>query len=68
VLKLFDVVFTMTRGGPGTATELISIYIQRVGFRVFDLGTASAQAILLMILTIILSRLYIRLLYREVEA
>ena len=68
VLKLFDVVFTMTRGGPGAATELISIYIQRVGFRVFDLGTASAQAILLMILTIILSRLYIRLLYREVEA
>ena len=68
VLKLFDVVFTMTRGGPGTATELISIYIQRVGFRVFDLGTASAQAILLMILTVILSRLYIRLLYREVEA
>jgi multiple sugar transport system permease protein len=68
VLKLFDVVFTMTRGGPGTATELISIYIQRVGFRIFDLGTASAQAILLLILTVILSRLYIRLLYREVEA
>jgi multiple sugar transport system permease protein len=67
VLKLFDVVFTMTRGGPGAATELISIYIQRVGFRVFDLGTASAQAILLLILTIILSRLYIRIFYREIE-
>lgn len=67
VLKLFDVVFTMTRGGPGTATELISIYIQRVGFRVFDLGTASAQAILLLIITIMLSRLYIRVFYREIE-
>jgi multiple sugar transport system permease protein len=67
VLKLFDAVFTMTRGGPGAATELISIYIQRVGFRVFDLGTASAQAILLLILTIILSRLYIRIFYREIE-
>ncbi len=67
VLKLFDVVFTMTRGGPGAATELISIYIQRVGFRVFDLGTASAQAILLLILTVILSRLYIRIFYREIE-
>ena len=66
VLKLFDTVFTMTRGGPGTATEMISILIQRVGFRVFDLGTASAQAILLLILTVILSRLYIRFLYREV--
>lgn len=67
VLKLFDAVFTMTRGGPGSATDLISIYIQRVGFRVFDLGTASAQAILLLILTIILSRLYIRAFYREIE-
>ncbi|RFC69497.1 MULTISPECIES: carbohydrate ABC transporter permease [Mesorhizobium] len=67
VLKLFDMVFVMTRGGPGSATDLVSVYIQRVGFRVFDLGTASAQAILLLILTIVISRLYIRLIYREVN-
>jgi multiple sugar transport system permease protein len=67
ILKLFDTVFTMTRGGPGTATEVMSILIQRVGFRVFDLGVASAQAILLLILTIMLSRLYIRFFYREIE-
>jgi multiple sugar transport system permease protein len=67
VLKLFDSVFTMTRGGPGAATELISIYIQRVGFRVFDMGLASAQALLLLILTIVLARLYIRFFYREID-
>jgi len=67
VLKLFDSVFTMTRGGPGAATELISIYIQRVGFRVFDMGVASAQALLLLVLTIALARLYIRVFYREVD-
>ncbi len=67
VLKLFDMVFTMTRGGPGAATELISIYIQRVGFRVFDLGTASAQALLLLVITIVLARVYIRFFYREIE-
>lgn len=66
VLKLFDMVFVMTRGGPGSATDLISIYVQRVGFKVFDLGVASAQSILLLIMTILLSRLYIRLFYREV--
>lgn len=66
VLKLFDMVFTMTRGGPGTATEVISILVQRVGFRVFDMGTASAQAIILLVLTVVLSRLYIRYLYREI--
>ena len=67
VLKLFDMVFVMTRGGPGSATDLVSIYVQRVGFKVFDLGVASAQAILLLILTIVLSRVYIRLLYKEIE-
>ncbi len=67
VLKLFDSVFTMTRGGPGAATELISLYIQRVGFRVFDMGVASAQALLLLVLTIVLARLYIRFFYREID-
>jgi multiple sugar transport system permease protein len=65
MLKMFDAVFTMTRGGPGTATEFISIYIQRIAFRLFDQGMASAQAVLLLILTIVLSRLYIRFVYRE---
>lgn len=65
-LKLFDMVFTLTRGGPGSATELISLMIQRVGFRGFDQGVASAQAIILLAFTVILSQLYIRFFYREV--
>lgn len=66
-LKLFDMVFTLTRGGPGSATELISLMIQRVGFRGFDQGMASAQAIILLAITIVLSQLYIRFFYREVQ-
>lgn len=65
-LKLFDMVFTLTRGGPGASTELISLMIQRVGFRAFDQGLASAQAVILLIITIILAQLYIRLFYKEV--
>ena len=66
-LKLFDMVFTMTRGGPGSATEFVSLMIQRVGFRGFDQGLASAQAIILLIITIILSQAYIRIFYKEVR-
>jgi multiple sugar transport system permease protein len=66
-LKLFDMVFTMTRGGPGNATEFISLLIQRVGFRAFDQGLASAQAIILLVITIVLSQLYIRVFYKEVR-
>ena len=65
-LKLFDMVFTLTRGGPGSSTELISLMIQRVGFRAFDQGVASAQAIILLIITIILAQAYIKLFYKEV--
>jgi multiple sugar transport system permease protein len=64
-LKLFDMVFTLTRGGPGSATELIALMIQRVGFRVFDQGLASAQAVILLVITIVLARLYIRAFYKE---
>ena len=65
-LKLFDMVFTLTRGGPGASTEFISLMIQRVGFRAFDQGLASAQAIILLIITIILAQIYIRVFYKEV--
>lgn len=67
ILKLFDMIFTLTRGGPGISTELVSLYIQRVGLRVFDMGVASAQAILLLVLCIVLSRAYLRFFYRGIE-
>ncbi len=68
ILKLFDMPYILTRGGPGAATEFTSIYVQRVGFRIFNMGLASAQAILLLLLCIGLSRLYLRFVYREAEA
>lgn len=66
-LKLFDMVFTMTRGGPGSATEFIAILIERTGNRQFDIGMASAQAIILLIITVLLSKAYIKFFYREVR-
>jgi multiple sugar transport system permease protein len=66
-LKLFDVAFTMTRGGPGSATEFIAILIERVGNRQFDIGVAAAQSVIMLAITIVLARLYIRLFYREVR-
>jgi multiple sugar transport system permease protein len=69
VLKQFDMVYTLTSGGPGSSTELINLYITRIGLRgAFDQGVASAQAILMLVLTTLLSRLYIRYLYRGDDA
>jgi multiple sugar transport system permease protein len=68
IVKLFDMVYTLTGGGPGVATELVSIYIERNAFRAFDIGTAAAQSVILLIITILLSQSYIRFFYREAEA
>lgn len=59
-IKNFDYIFTLTKGGPGRSTELLSIFIWRLAFRRFWMGYASAGAILILVLVIILSRLFIR--------
>jgi multiple sugar transport system permease protein len=66
-LKLFDMPFTMTRGGPGNATEFIAVLIERIGNRQFDIGLASAHSILMLAVTVVLARVYINLFYREMR-
>ncbi len=68
IVKLYDMVITLTGGGPGVSTELVSLYIERNAFRAFDIGTAAAQSVILLVLTIVLSQLYIRFFYQEAEA
>ncbi|MCX6089399.1 MAG: sugar ABC transporter permease [Candidatus Atribacteria bacterium] len=60
-LKMFDVVFVMTEGGPGNTTELLSLNIYRIGFfHTGYLGRASSIAVILLILVTILSQILIR--------
>lgn len=54
LVRVFDVVWTMTQGGPGTRTETVSIYAYQLAFRDFDVSYAAAVALaLVVILTII---------------
>jgi multiple sugar transport system permease protein len=48
VLRVFDHVYILTGGGPGTTTEFLSLYLYRVAFRFSDLGQASALAVVVM--------------------
>src|SRR5262249_58630414 len=38
LLRVFDQIYILTEGGPGFATETVSLYIYRSAFRFFDLG------------------------------
>jgi len=57
--KTFDLVVCMTWGGPGTATELLTITLYREAFAFFHTGFASAIAIIFLVITIILTSIYI---------
>jgi len=68
LLRVFDQIFILTEGGPGFATETISLYIYRTAFRFFDFGYAAAMSFVLLALTNVISTIYIRLLQTKETA
>ena len=56
--KVFDIPFSLTSGGPGTATRTLTFYIYTQGLRNFDLGYASAMAYVLLIITMVIGLLF----------
>lgn len=65
LLRTFDQIFILTQGGPGFATETVSLYIYKNAFRFFDFGYAAAMSFVLLVLTNLISIGYIRLLRRQ---
>jgi multiple sugar transport system permease protein len=57
IIKLFDEVFMLTRGGPGTSTETISLYIYKLAFSDFQLAYGAAAAFLVLVGTLLLIHL-----------
>lgn len=54
LFRVFDVIWTLTQGGPGTRTETISIYAYNMAFREFDTSYSSAIAFLVIVILTIL--------------
>lgn len=65
LLRVFDQIFILTEGGPGFATETVSLYIYRAAFRFGNFGYAAAMSFVLLIVTNSISVLYIRLLQKQ---
>jgi multiple sugar transport system permease protein len=65
VLRVFDHVFILTGGGPGTATQLLSLYLYRIEFKFFDAGQAAALAVLVLVSISVLYSLVTRALPLE---
>lgn len=53
-LKTYDLIYIMTKGGPGDATDLISYYIYRSAFIGLDLGQAASMSVILLLIVCII--------------
>jgi multiple sugar transport system permease protein len=63
---IFGLVYFLTRGGPGNATEIIGIYIYNQAFQYFEIGLGSAAGVLLLAILLGLGIYYVRLMRDQV--
>ena len=64
-IRMFDEIWVLTRGGPGDATQSISLLLYKSAFEVFDVSQAAAYSLALLVLTSGLAWIVIRTLYRD---
>lgn len=67
-IRLFDEVWALTRGGPQSATETISILIYKAAFEQFRMGHAAALSMVLLAVTAALAVVLVRVLYQSEPA
>lgn len=64
-VRVFDVIYVLTGGGPGNATETLSIYAYKLLFQTLQFGYGSAVAVTVFLLVGLITAFYLRLM-REV--
>jgi multiple sugar transport system permease protein len=64
-LRVFDIIYLMTSGGPASATKTLSFYVYQEAFGFLHLGQASAFALITVALISLFVYLYIRLIRSE---
>lgn len=63
--RIFDIIFTLTFGGPGRVTEVISILIYKNGLQFFQIGKASAMSWIFLIFIFFIAIFFIRALQKR---
>ena len=64
-LNTFDLILPLTGGGPGRATEVLALYAYNTVFRNFDLSNGAVLAVLLLLISVVFTFFYVRLLPKE---
>ena len=64
-LNSFDLILPLTGGGPGRATEVLALYAYNTIFRNFDLSNGAVLAVILLLISLVFTFFYVRLLPKE---
>lgn len=64
-LRVFDLVYILTNGGPGTQTQPLGLLVYRRYFLYTDGGSTAAISVVLLVLGLLTSVFYIRVVYRQ---
>src|SRR5690349_794305 len=71
-VKSFDIIFAITQGGPGSASETINVYLYSTAFTYYDLGYGSAIAVVFFLLIVLLAAVMLyarqRMLWTEIAS
>ena len=64
-LRFFDAIYVLTAGGPGTATETLTLYTYALAFRLLEIGKASALGVLTLLVSATTIAALIAVVYRR---
>jgi multiple sugar transport system permease protein len=67
-MNTFDAIISLTGGGPGLATEVISLYTFNIVFRNYDLAGGSVMSFLMLLISLTLALIYVGFLPREEQS
>ena len=64
-LKAFDIIYTLSNGGPGRSTQTLAYFVYESGFNYYDMGYAAASAYVLTAVLLVAAGFYLRLVFRK---
>ena len=63
--KIYDIIFVLTKGGPGDSTEVLSMFIYRQSFTFWRMGVGAAASFVSLVIIVVLITLFFKSLQRD---
>jgi multiple sugar transport system permease protein len=66
-VRLIDLIYVLTKGGPADTTKILPFYLYNVSFRYFEFGRGAAIGFILLLFTIIMGMFFVNVVFKKKE-